>query len=130
MWIEREKLNVNMANIKLLAQTSVFQSGAIAAMLPDLGSRSVHMVGGSIRACSRLLAITIFGLTMIGSAHAQVDTTDEAQAEDADDVTQLSDMEVTEDPFRALPNESSGSSFGFTKPLVETPRSVSFISEE
>ena len=130
MWIEREKLNVNMANIKLIAQTSVFQSGAIAAMLPDLGSRSVHMVGGSIRACSRVLAITIFGLTMIGSAHAQVDTTDEAQAEDADDVTQLSDMEVTEDPFRALPNESSGSSFGFTKPLVETPRSVSFISEE
>lgn len=47
-----------------------------------------------------------------------------------DDVTELSDLEVTDDPLRALSNEASASSFGFSKPLLETPRSVSFISEE
>ena len=34
------------------------------------------------------------------------------------------------DPFRALLTEPSGSSFGFSKPLIETPRSVSIISED
>jgi outer membrane receptor protein involved in Fe transport len=63
--------------------------------------------------------------------HAQEQTSSEVQADTGvEEATELSDMEVVEDPFRALPNESSGSSFGFTKPLVETPRSVSFISEE
>ncbi|HMN43706.1 MAG TPA: TonB-dependent receptor [Povalibacter sp.] len=47
-----------------------------------------------------------------------------------DDVTALSDISVTEDPMRAFGNEPSASSFGFTKPLLETPRSVSFVSEE
>jgi iron complex outermembrane receptor protein len=47
-----------------------------------------------------------------------------------EDVTQLSDMAVTEDPLRALSNEPSASSFGFSKPLLETPRTVSFVSEE
>ena len=64
----------------------------------------------------------------------------QAQAQDADagteaprpdeDVTALSNIEVTQDPTRFLPSESSGSSFGFNKPLLETPRSVSFISRE
>jgi iron complex outermembrane receptor protein len=46
------------------------------------------------------------------------------------DVADLGKVEVTEDPTRFLPSESSGSSFGFNKPLLETPRSVSFISRE
>ena len=46
------------------------------------------------------------------------------------DVTQLSDLQVVDDPLRALPNEVSTSSFGFNKPLLETPRSVSFVSQE
>lgn len=45
-------------------------------------------------------------------------------------VTRLSSIQVTEDPRRVLPNAASDSSFGFAKPLLETPRSVSFISEE
>ena len=47
-----------------------------------------------------------------------------------EDVTQLSDIEVTQDPLRALSQEPSASSFGFSKPLLETPRTVSFVSEE
>ncbi|SHG94545.1 TonB-dependent Receptor Plug Domain [Hydrocarboniphaga daqingensis] len=42
----------------------------------------------------------------------------------------LSELHVVEDPNRVLPSEVSGSSFGFAKSLLDTPRSVSFISEE
>ncbi len=42
----------------------------------------------------------------------------------------LSLIEVREDPNRVLPNQPSESAFGFSKPLLETPRSVSFISAE
>ena len=45
-------------------------------------------------------------------------------------VTRLSIIEVNTDPRRILPNAASESAFGFAKPLLETPRSVSFISEE
>ena len=52
------------------------------------------------------------------------------EAASDEDVTKLSDMQVTEDPLRALSNDPSASSFGFNKPLLETPRTVSFVSEE
>lgn len=42
----------------------------------------------------------------------------------------LSDLTVVEDPARVLPTEQSESAFGFSKSLLETPRSVSFISQE
>ena len=42
----------------------------------------------------------------------------------------LSVVEVWADPHRILPNAASESSFGFAKPLLETPRSISFISDE
>ena len=45
-------------------------------------------------------------------------------------VAMLSLIRVTEDPRRVLPRSMSGVSFGFPKSLLETPRSVSFISEE
>jgi iron complex outermembrane receptor protein len=48
----------------------------------------------------------------------------------ADDVATLGDVDVTEDPMRVLPSVSSSSTFGFDKPLLETPRSVSFISSD
>lgn len=57
-------------------------------------------------------------------------TTEQASGEQSSDVTALSDIAVTEDPLRAFSNEPSASSFGFVKPLLETPRSVSFVSEE
>jgi iron complex outermembrane receptor protein len=44
--------------------------------------------------------------------------------------TELTDVVVTEDPLTAILNESTGSSIGFTKPLLETPRTVSFVSSE
>jgi iron complex outermembrane recepter protein len=45
--------------------------------------------------------------------------------------TQRMDLvEVWSDPLRSLPNTTSDSSFGFSKPLHETPRSASFISDE
>jgi iron complex outermembrane receptor protein len=47
-----------------------------------------------------------------------------------DAVATLSLIQVTEDPRRVLPNEASESAFGFSKPILETPRSVSFISDE
>jgi iron complex outermembrane receptor protein len=53
----------------------------------------------------------------------------ETAAPDAD-ATSLSTIQVVEDPLRAVSNEPSASSFGFVKPLLETPRTVSFVSEE
>ena len=47
-----------------------------------------------------------------------------------DPVSDLSLVEVTVDALRLLPNEMSASAFGLSKPLVETPRAVSFISAE
>jgi outer membrane receptor protein involved in Fe transport len=55
---------------------------------------------------------------------------EEAPASSSGDVTKLSDMAVTEDPLRAMSNEPTATSFGFSKPLLETPRTVSFVSEE
>jgi iron complex outermembrane receptor protein len=82
-------------------------------------------------------AILAIGAAML-FASAQVQAQDAAAAESEakaeaktdEDVTTLSNIEVTQDPTRFLPSESSGSSFGFNKPLLETPRSVSFISRE
>jgi hypothetical protein len=51
-------------------------------------------------------------------------------ASDSADVTNLSTIQVVEDPLRAVSNEPSASSFGFSKPILETPRTVSFVSEE
>jgi len=45
-------------------------------------------------------------------------------------IASLSVIRVNEDPRRALPNVVSSSTFGFDMPLLETPRSISFISEE
>lgn len=66
-------------------------------------------------------------------SHAQEATTvdaEEATEASKGDVTKLTDMSVTEDPLRALSNEPTATSFGFSKPLLETPRTVSFVSEE
>jgi iron complex outermembrane receptor protein len=77
------------------------------------------------------------GAMLPAAAYAQ-DTATPAQTESAapadktaeGDVAALSDLQVVDDPLRALPNEISSSSFGFAKPLLETPRSVSFVSQE
>jgi len=53
-----------------------------------------------------------------------------AQDDEREDVADLGDILVTDDPRRLLPNEPTGAAFGFSKPLLETPRSVSTVSEE
>ena len=62
------------------------------------------------------IALTLRG----GIASAQDDTAPEG----------VEEIVVTADPLRIIPNEDSGSSFGFNKSLLDTPRSVSFVSEE
>ena len=47
-----------------------------------------------------------------------------------DNTEAFADVEVTEDPQRPVLNESSTSSFGFNKPVLETPRTVSIVSQE
>jgi iron complex outermembrane receptor protein len=42
----------------------------------------------------------------------------------------LNPVVVSADPRRVLPNTTSDSSFGFAKPLLETPRSASLIGDE
>jgi len=81
------------------------------------------------RVSSAVQAILAVSATMwLVSAPVHAADKDDAKAEE--DVTKLSDVEVTEDPTRFLPTDSSGSSFGFNKPILETPRSVNFISRE
>ncbi len=56
------------------------------------------------------------------------DSETEVHADEA--LTQLGEIQVLADPRRVLPTEASTSAFGFSKQLLETPRAVSFISEE
>lgn len=73
-------------------------------------------IAGILWASTASLATSLTGL------HAQ-------EAEDGD-VASLTGITVTDDPLRVLADEPSGASFGFSKPLLETPRAVSFVSEE
>lgn len=73
-------------------------------------------------AVATVLALSAVSFQLTHTAAAQ-----EAASEDA--VT-LSDVSVTDDPLRALSSEPSASSFGFAKPILDTPRTVSFVSEE
>ncbi len=49
---------------------------------------------------------------------------------DSERVVTLEEIKVFGDPRRVLPNEASTSAFGFNKPVLDTPRAVSFISDE
>lgn len=84
------------------------------------------------RAVATVLAIASVSFLSYSFVNAAEETaaSEEKEKKKSDDVTELSDMEVSDDPTRMLPNEISGSSFGFAKPLVETPRSVAFVSQE
>lgn len=52
------------------------------------------------------------------------------EAEQSEDVVELSDIEVSDNPLGSLGKEVGATAFGFDKPLLETPRSVSFITTE
>jgi outer membrane receptor protein involved in Fe transport len=63
-------------------------------------------------------------------SHAQVVAAPSPRAERRSDVTLLDPLWVVGDPSRVLPVETSASAFGIDKPLLETPRAISFISLE
>ncbi|MEJ0040310.1 MAG: TonB-dependent receptor [Gammaproteobacteria bacterium] len=75
--------------------------------------------------------VSLFVTLCIGAAMAQQAQAQEEKAkESSEDVTQLSDIQVTESPLGALGQEVTGTALGFSKPLVETPRSVSLVTTD
>ena len=71
------------------------------------------------------------GLVMclvMGTVSAQEEPA--AKKEGEEDVAELSNIQVEESPLGALGKEVGATAFGFDKPLLETPRSVSFITTE
>ena len=87
--------------------------------------RSSYRSRGSLLVARAVSAI----LGVIAATAAFADDAKPTEKKD-DDVTQLSDISVTENPLNSISNAPSASSFGFTKPLLETPRTVSLVSEE
>lgn len=93
---------------------------------------------GRNRRNSTLLAKAVSAIlwgpaTLLPATLMAQETPTAAPAEETDDkekVAELSAISVNEDPLRAISNEPSASSFGFAKPILETPRTVSFVSEE
>ncbi|MES2825289.1 MAG: TonB-dependent receptor plug domain-containing protein [Pseudomonadota bacterium] len=75
-----------------------------------------------------IAAVMAFGAASVSLSYTQVAAAQEEVK--SDEVTDLSDVNVTDDPLRTLSTEPSGASFGFAKPLLETPRTVTFVSEE
>ena len=76
------------------------------------------------------LALAIGFALRGGLVAAQEVTTPAVEAEAEAEQGVVEEMVVMGDPLRIIPNEDSGSSFGFNKSLLNTPRSVSFVSEE
>ena len=101
-----------------------------------MGSVVVGRGSSSIRRGIALaLAMASAAVVPYAAVHAQAAEPSESSSKETEkksegDVTALSDISVSEDPLRAISNEPSASSFGFSKPLLETPRTVSFVSEE
>jgi len=79
---------------------------------------------------SSLTIRRVVAAVLSAAAFASMAASAADESKKKEDVTTLSDMEVVEDPLRAIPTEPSNTAFGFSKPLLETPRSVSFLSEE
>lgn len=76
-------------------------------------------------AFTRSAGLSVF--LVMGTVNAQDEA---AAAEEKEDVTELSNIEVTDSPLGALGKEVGATAFGFDKPLLETPRSVSFITTD
>jgi iron complex outermembrane receptor protein len=64
---------------------------------------------------------------VMGTVSAQEEP---AAKEGDEDVAELSNIQVEDSPLGALGKEVGATAFGFDKPLLETPRSVSFITTE
>lgn len=90
---------------------------------PNERKRSMPALG--FKATDLAIALAAFIAT---SAHAQSTEADGSSAES--DAAVLTDIVVSEDPLASIANETTGSSIGFAKPILDTPRSVSFVSSE
>jgi iron complex outermembrane recepter protein len=77
----------------------------------------------------RAVAAAVALSAAVPLSHIHTAIAQEAAASEGE-VADLSDITVTDDPLRALSTEPSAASFGFAKPLLETPRTVTFVSEE
>jgi outer membrane receptor protein involved in Fe transport len=77
---------------------------------------------------SRSKLSSALATVLAATSAVRVDAQPEAPATVGSEV--LDEIVVTADPNRILPNAPSESSFGFNKPLLETPRAVSIISQE
>jgi iron complex outermembrane receptor protein len=94
--------------------------------------RRHHRYGKLAAAISATLYATTGLLSVVSNAHAQ-DTPAEEEVAPVDAGApdpSIDVVTVTGDPLRALGTGPTESSFGFAKSLLETPRAVSFISEE
>src|SRR5262245_16584826 len=94
--------------------------------------RRHHTYGKLAAAISATLYATTGLLTAVSNAHAQDAPAEEevAPVESGAPDPAVDVVTVTGDPLRALGSGPTESSFGFAKSLLETPRAVSFISEE
>jgi outer membrane receptor protein involved in Fe transport len=93
-------------------------------------SRRHHRYGKLAAAISATLYATTGLLTAISNAHAQDAPAEEEVAPANSPDPSVDVVTVTGDPLRALGSGPTESAFGFAKSLLETPRAVSFISEE
>src|SRR5262245_57054441 len=91
--------------------------------------RRHHRYGKLAAAISATLYATTGLVTVTSDVFAQDAPSEEAVAPPQVDPS-VDVVTVTGDPLRALGTGPSESSFGFAKSLLETPRAVSFISEE
>jgi iron complex outermembrane receptor protein len=93
--------------------------------------RRHHRYGKLAAAISATLYATSF-VAISSKAYAQDAPAEEeiTAAESGEPDPMLDVVTVTGDPLRALGSGPSESSMGFSKSLLETPRAVSFISEE
>lgn len=87
-------------------------------------------IGRLIRIATLDLASSMVVMAPMVAFAQEAPVEETAPAAKSDGGTDLSDITVTGDPMRLLGDETSASSVGFAKPLLETPRSVSFVSSE
>jgi outer membrane receptor protein involved in Fe transport len=87
-------------------------------------SNSEGLSNGTIRHTVAAILLAAAG-SLCASALAQ-----EAETAPAAEPEPMAEVTVVADPLRAVTNEPVAVAIGFPKPILETPRSVSFVSEQ
>ena len=90
-------------------------SAPLAATLVALGIPSMAMAQGSTPAPTMMVPTPAGG---------------DAKADAPKNAAELSTLSVNADALAQIANPSTGSSIGFAKPILETPRSVSFLDQD